>query len=929
MSIPLRRHGGIRGTALLTAAVCAGLAPVFFHKLLLGGMILARGDVYAYFYPYWSVRNAALLAGYIPLWTPDVFMGAPLLANSQVGLFYPPNWPLAPFDPPAGIALSLVLHSAWGMLGVYALGRQTLGVARLPALLAALLFGMGGYLGGKAEHINQFQALAWMPWVFLLLDRLGQARRWRGIGLLGAALALQFLAGHPQTVFITLVGLGVYGLVWPRGAKANNSTTATQRDTARSVRSRVVMVGLLAAAGGVMLALAAPQWIPTLELAGQSYRGAGADPQRALAFSLSPFLVGRGLLPSYDSLIFSEYVAYPGVIGLGLAGIGMLAGGRGRRVWIILLAAGLALALGAYNPVYWLLANLPGFSFFRVPARWLALAALALALLAGLGLQALLDGRARRWMWLAALGAAGGLAALSLLSSQAAAEITGPALPTAATLAGWGAAAVILVAGCEWISRKSNAVPPQRHTQSAAGVLAAAGIELLLAAQVLGMNQVVPADVFSASRFTLRQLQVYTAGQVPPGRTLSITPLEFDPGDAPALKARYAALGLSDLAARIALVATKMREAAIPNVGLVWGLPSVDGFDGGLLPSESYSRFTALMLPEGIDRTADGRLWQMLARPECRGACLPDQRWLNLTGTRYLILDKTADVVLDGIFYDTAFSVTPAEAAPVRLSVTPSVPADRLHLLCAGDCQPEAAFLYEDGGAEKLSREAATTAGEFTQVIFRASSARVPVEIVLSSSDGVPVRAATLVDSRAGVFQQVTLPPWRKVLSSDIKLYENTAVLPRAFIPAEVRTVPDLEAALAALRDPAFDPARMVVVESAALLPTGTLTQPAEAVITAYTPERVTISARADAPAVLVLADADYPGWTALVNGQPAPVLRADGIFRSVAVPAGESTVIFAYQPAWWPGVLILGAAAWLLWSVGIEVERRKARPRH
>ncbi|MBL8156623.1 MAG: hypothetical protein JNM70_20770, partial [Anaerolineae bacterium] len=205
-----------RGAAILIAAVCAGLALVFFHKLLLGGMILARGDVYAYFYPYWSIRNAALLAGQIPLWTPDVFMGVPLLANSQVGLNYPPNWPLTPFDPPTGIALSLALHSAWGMLGVYALGRRTLGLARLPALLAGLLFGMGGYLGGKAEHINQFQALAWMPWAFLLLDRLSRTRRPRDVGLLGAALALQFLAGHPQTVFITAVGLGVYGLVWPQ-----------------------------------------------------------------------------------------------------------------------------------------------------------------------------------------------------------------------------------------------------------------------------------------------------------------------------------------------------------------------------------------------------------------------------------------------------------------------------------------------------------------------------------------------------------------------------------------------------------------------------------------------------------------------------------------------------------------------------------------
>jgi hypothetical protein len=931
--------------------VCAGLALVFFHKLLLGGMILARGDVYAYFYPYWSIRNAALLAGQVPLWTPDVFMGAPLLANSQVGLFYPPNWPLTFLDPPTGIALSLALHSAWGMLGVYALGRRTLGLARLPALLAAVLFGMGGYLAGKAEHINQFQALAWMPWAFLLLDRLGWTRRPRDIALLGAALALQFLAGHPQTVFITALGLGVYGLVRPQ----NHSTPETQRtprNAREAIRARVVTVGLLAAAGVVVLALAAPQWIPTLELAGQSYRGAGADPQRALAFSFSPFLIGRGLLPSYDSLIFSEYVAYPGLIGLGLAGIGMLARGRRRRAWITLLVVGVGLALGAYNPLYWLLANLPGFSFFRVPARWLALAALALALLGGMGLQALLDGRARRWMWLAALLAMGGLAGLSPLSSRAAEDITGPALPTAATLIGWGVAAAALVIGCELSGRKYNAIEPPRRQERQdqteglnknsnrgdaedtekyggqgrqavrAGLVAAAGIELLLAAGVLGLNQVVPADVFGASRFTLRQLQVYAAEQIPPGRTLSITPLEFDPGDAAALEARYAALGLSDLSTRIALVATKMREAVIPNLGLVWGLPSVDGFDGGLLPTEAYSRFTALMLPQGMERTADGRLWQMLAQPECRGACLPDPRWLNLTGTRYLILDKTADVVLDGVFYDTAFTVTPAEAAPVTFTVAPSVPADSLHLLCAGDCQPQATFVYADGRAQTLRRERSAPAGDFTQVIYRASSPTAPVEIVLGGSDGVAIRAATLVDSRAGVFQQVTLPPWRKVLSSDIKLYENMAVLPRAFVVADVQAVPDLDAALAVLADPGFDPARTVVVESAESIPTAAPDPAAAAVITAYAAERVEITARTDAPAALVLADADYPGWTALVNGQPAPVLRADGMFRAVAIPAGESRIVFAYQPGWWPGVLIVGAAAWLTWA-GVMLMRK------
>ena len=61
-----------------------------------------------------------------------------------------------------------------------------------------------------------------------------------------------------------------------------------------------------------------------------------------------------------------------------------------RATWLIVALVGLALAFGLYNPLYWLLATLPGFNLFRVPARWLALFALGTALLAGLGVEALI-----------------------------------------------------------------------------------------------------------------------------------------------------------------------------------------------------------------------------------------------------------------------------------------------------------------------------------------------------------------------------------------------------------------------------------------------------------------------------------------------------------------------------------------------------------
>jgi branched-chain amino acid transport system permease protein len=30
-----------------------------------------------------------------------------------------------------------------------------------------IFFGLGGYLGAQVEHLNQLQALAWMPWLWL------------------------------------------------------------------------------------------------------------------------------------------------------------------------------------------------------------------------------------------------------------------------------------------------------------------------------------------------------------------------------------------------------------------------------------------------------------------------------------------------------------------------------------------------------------------------------------------------------------------------------------------------------------------------------------------------------------------------------------------------------------------------------------------
>jgi uncharacterized membrane protein YfhO len=62
-------------------------------------------------------------------------------------------------------------------------------------------------------------------------------------------------------------------------------------------------------------------------------------------------------------------------------------------------------------------------------------------------------------------------------------------------------------------------------------------------------------------------------------------------------------------------------------------------------------------------------------------------------------------------------------------------------------------------------------------------------------------------------------------------------------------------------------------------------------------PDWVAIDVTAPRRGFLLLADQDQPGWSATVNGAPAPILRANYTFRLVEVPGGTSRVEFRYVP--------------------------------
>lgn len=851
---------------------------LFFYHLAFTDMILARGDTYTYFYPYWDARNVALRAGELPLWNPDIFMGVPLLANPQLGTLYPPNWLTIPFTAPDGIRISILLHIVWGALGTWMLFRRAVSEAWLPAFVAAFTFAFGGYVGGHVEQINQLQGISWLPWLlFLCYALFNSEKRLRYALLLAIAWALQLFSGHTQTVFMSGIALGILTLF----------PMIDRLDSWREyMRAKGVHLLMLAGVAIITVILALPQLLPTLELTGMSNRGDGLTAQEATAFSLPLHYVGRALLPSYDGQLFSEYVGYIGVIALGLAIIGALTKPTStqaqstRWVWIALALIGLLFAFGRYNPLYLLIADLPGFNLFRVPARWLALHSIGLAMLAGYGTLALQNKQLTRRIIAIAFALIGVLMLIGYFAPIDAVDIVGSAQPTRWTLLGWGVG-LGLLGVLMWLSTRRDV---------SVWVLCLVVAELFLASRVLPHTELAPRDTYLGQRFTISQLLAFTDDSIVPPRTLAISARLFDVGDIGAVRERYTLLGMDNEAQATATTALKNQETLFPNLSMTWGIPSIDGFGGGLLPTVYYSQFTSLLLPDGSPRIQDGRIGETLSEPSCRGACVPEMRWLAYMDVQYLITDKNFDVVHEGIFYDT--SLFEYWSAP---PIEPDFIYDDVHVLCL---TPPARGNVTNFDFQGTTYYRAVMSWETMTANFYALCD--------------DLLAITVVENESSTFLQLMPPNIERVLSSDIKIYRLTTPTARARLVTEMAITPDnWEGHEAALMQLADNPQLTVVHDARENISTsGTVT------ITEYSDTNIRLQVDADTAGYLLLTDAYYPGWQATVNDIPTEVHRADAMFRAVQIPAGESEVVFSFVPRLWYRALWFGLFAWIGASV-------------
>jgi hypothetical protein len=127
-------------------------------------------------------------------------------------------------------------------------------------------------------------------------------------------------------------------------------------------------------------------------------------------------------------------------------------------------------------------------------------------------------------------------------------------------------------------------------------------------------------------------------------------------------------------------------------------------------------------------------------------------------------------------------------------------------------------------------------------------------------------------------------------------LYKLDRAVPRVYVVNEVYVETFTARILRRLSTDGFDPKTEVILDQTPSIQPQRAFQ-ASAKIARYENTRVTIRASLDASGILVLADSFYPGWNAYVDGKKERILRANLFFRAVALPGGEHTVEFRYEP--------------------------------
>jgi hypothetical protein len=396
--LPILAHGGISGPMdILSKYGLSARAGVTVHNP-------TTQDQASEIIPWMILAWHQVHAGHLPLWNSASGLGMPLAFNWQSAAFGLPSlvgyiFPVR-FDPTIQMLVTLVV----GGTGVYAFCRS-LHLRAFACLFAASAFELSGpivaWLGWPVASVVSWSG--WLCAATVLVVR-GKRRAW-SVALFAFVLAQMILAGQLDMLILTLACLVIFVVLY----------VAFQSIGSAGIRS-VVRPGFdLAIASVCGFCLAAPLALPGLQLAASSIRSGRSTDTALSVHDLSHFIFAgfdgstiAGHQWFGDFLgFYPNGAAYIGIFVLVFAGVAMATRWQSPAASSLAVVAVVSVALAFVPAILSGAKSLPLLSSLEW-SRGLALTALALAVLAGIGLDALLDGiRERKVLRVTAVGFVG------------------------------------------------------------------------------------------------------------------------------------------------------------------------------------------------------------------------------------------------------------------------------------------------------------------------------------------------------------------------------------------------------------------------------------------------------------------------------------------------------------------------------------------
>ncbi|HEV7377671.1 MAG TPA: YfhO family protein [Pyrinomonadaceae bacterium] len=920
----------------------ASLFIVFFSPAFMNGALLAPGgDGINIYLPNFYARKV--------LWDTLLLSGFPMFADPQVMHWYPPsllfsmfggNWSWNVFILLAYLAASCFMYGY-----VYRLTES-----RLAGLISGIIFGLSGYMISHLSHTVIIHAAAWIPLILWSFEEL--RRKWSAGWFLAGVVAVtcSFLGGHTQIFF--------YGLLLSVGyAVIVGWSAPVGRWRYFSICSLIIILSI---------GLAAIQILPTAELVGQSVRtefsfsdfaSHSLPPKQALAMIFPAAFGGLpayGTTPYFGGINLTELTGYIGLLPLMLAAIGFVTS-RQRRLsyfWLGVVLLAFLLTLGDATYLARIIYHLPILNRFRAPARHFLEVALAVSVLAGLGVAAIQRQEVTKRLVVRTIliGSAivlACLAALLIFSDH-----------FAAMAAQKGAAQLTFL---PW-ANKAVSVPLLVFLLSAMGLICwhRRSASLLVSALFVAVL------VFDLASFGWFDEWRYS---LPDKSTLS----------APVIATRYRdSLNATNQRLLPLRGAKGKRDEMPPDRSRLWGVPSASGYNVLILSRVSH-------LLSMIERGDVPPLWEDA-----------NDQSVNIMAIRYFILPNNKVQIKTGV--DASWlaedmtlwlgpgcnptwheSVTFDLPAPVnstsvgivsRLACSASVPdgteVARVSLTDAnGEVYQQsmvagrdtAEWAYDCGSVKPLMKHQRATIfnsypaemynepceGHRYVAILPLTSAKdiksITIEWVGEKGGAMILEKASLINDSTKSSKPISAllsntNNWRSVEETDeARIYENLRVMPRVWLVPEVSTVKP-EEALSSIKTSkmpdgrTFDPSKIALIEEPLAFEPQQVDAKPSAEVAHLSDTTMEVRTASSSPSFLVTSDPYYPGWQVSIDGQPAHLFQADYALRGVALPPGQHLVRFEFRPSsFYYGAVISAIALLALLAIISKALFFKARP--